>query len=318
MGTAQSIVPCGPCTSLSVADQKQTMQASVDSDASKPPFEFIKTLLPDAQRRQVLKGLELSHDPSSEFFTERSKAIRYVEVDEGRLRTFPQNYFIQNSEYNDFSGGVKRYFKLLPDELFRGALADVILKFTHYYDIPENTTLLVQMQTSTLSPSSRRQSLTGQGIHTDGHDRAMLMCMHRGSQCRGALNQFHKELDGSQPLCTPALLEPGDAVMFKDNELYHYVTPGWAMTALDDEETDTRRTMLLIHSPVDFEGEVNKTNSLKSTATGVKLRRDSEMMDTMSRMSRCSTMSANSETREIDSPKSSSSSSFSAVDGDHS
>lgn len=243
------------------------------SDASRPHFEFIKGLISEQDRLKVLGNVELSKDSTSSFFAARSKAIRYVRVQNGRVETLEQDYFIQHEGYNDFSGGFKRHFKLIPEELFESGLVDVILKFTRYYCIPDGTVLFVQLQTSRLEETSRRQSITGQGIHTDGHERAMLVCMHRGSHVRGALNQFHQQLDGSEPLCDPVLVEAGDGVMFKDNEIYHYVTPGKGISALGGD-ADTRRTMLLIHSPAEnnLDGSVSKTNSLGSSQKGEKLR----------------------------------------------
>jgi len=234
----------------------------------------MKGFLPDQDRLHVLENLEFSKDPTSSFFAERFKAIRYVTVKGDKVETFEQDYFIQHAGYNDFSGGFKRHFNLIPEELFQSVLADVVLKFSRYYCIPDGTILFVQIQTSLLEENSRRQSITGQGIHTDGHDRAMLLCMHRGSHVRGALNQFHQQLDGSEPLCDPVLLEAGDAVMFKDNEIYHYVTPGKGISALDAGDSDTRRTMLLIHSPAEcnLDGGMSQTNSLRTSKKRITLR----------------------------------------------
>ena len=64
-------------------------------------------------------------------------------------------------------------------------------------------------------------SVTGQGIHTDGANLAALLCIHR-QNVKGALNTFHDNLLGSQPLCEPTVLEPGKIAYFKDNSLYHH------------------------------------------------------------------------------------------------
>ena len=66
--------------------------------------------------------------------------------------------------------------------------------------------------------------MTGQGIHTDGADRAMLVCLHRGDKIEGAENVFHASLDGMEPLCEELPLQNREGLYFKDNSLYHTVT----------------------------------------------------------------------------------------------
>ena len=60
----------------------------------------------------------LSDDPSSKHFARREKAIRFATIINGRVQTFTQNYFLQDVEYNDFSGGYRRYYALINEELF--------------------------------------------------------------------------------------------------------------------------------------------------------------------------------------------------------
>jgi len=243
----------------------------------RPKFEFFPRVLSSDTREKIMNGLTLGPDPTSEHFTERSKAIRFVTVINGKVQSFAQDYFKQDSAYNDFSGGYRRRYALIPEDICESALKDILLNFTSYYQIPEKTVLLVQIQTSHFQKNGRRGSVTGQGIHTDGSDRAMLVCLHRGCNVTGALNQFHGALDGSQPLCEPTELKPGGAVMFKDNELYHYVSPGKAAHAAESLRTDAQRTVLLVHSPAEMfmQGLPNTSNDLGTKAGKVKLREQS-------------------------------------------
>jgi len=133
------------------------------------------------------------------------------------------------------------------------------------------------MQTSCIK-SLTRETITGQGIHTDGADRAILICLHRGQHVEGALNQFHKALDGSMPLCEPKALGLGEAVAFKDNEIYHYVTPGNKSRVKENEQEDATRTIILMHSPADayMRGLPNESNLLGANPFSVKLRDEAE------------------------------------------
>ncbi len=146
----------------------------------------------------------------------------YVTNDE--VFRLDQNYFIQNSGYNDFSGGYKRFYKLIPEDILESEAKSVILQFKRYYNIPDGTIMLVQIQSSIIEPSTSsswsRTSITGQGIHTDGASQAILVCLER-ENVSGAENSFFKDLDGKEQIGKEEVLNEGDAVLFRDNELYH-------------------------------------------------------------------------------------------------
>lgn len=260
------------------------------SNQVKPVFEHVKGFLSE-DARQLLCGAELGPDPSSAQFADRQKAIRFIMVIEGQVYALSRDYFIQSSEYNDFSGGYKRKYKLLSEELVEGPLADIVLRFAAYYGILDRAIILIQVQTSAVTVDlptqgalTRYHSITGQGIHTDGSDRAMIVCLHRGDKVHGAYNQFHANLDGTEPLCDPFILQQGEAVYFKDNELYHHVSRGFKVdTETNLESTghqvrlgsDCARKVLLLHWPAEchLNGTTNPANDLGRTDANVKLRR---------------------------------------------
>lgn len=238
----------------------------------------MKAFLPDQSRSEALSRVHLGPDPSSQHFAERLKAIRFLTVIDGLVQCFSQDYFVQNADYNDFSGGYKRKYPLIPDEVLTGSLADVVFSFTTRYQIPEKTILLAQIQTtifrarSALPKAASTQSVTGQGIHTDGANRAAIVCLRRGKGVIGALNQYYAELDDSQPLCEPTVLEPGDISYFKDNVLFHYVSPGTCDP--NGSREDSTRTIMIIHSPAEqyMTGRKNPENQLGAKESDVQLR----------------------------------------------
>jgi len=249
---------------------------------SRPSFEQFEGFIEEEHRAKLVldvKDVVLDQDPSSKYFAERCKMIRFATVIGGKLQLFSQNYFVQDAAFNDFSGGYKRYYTLIPDHIMTGAMSNMVMKFVEYYDVPEKTVLLIQIQTTYLNPrKGSKQSITGQGIHTDGTERVGMVCLHRGSAVRGAANQFHKSLDGTEPLCNPFVLNPGDAVFFKDDELYHCVSPGSCSSIEDDAEEHNpacARTILLIASPAEDQmiGKLTKTtNRLSRRPSAISLR----------------------------------------------
>eukprot|EP00959_Pyramimonas_sp_CCMP1952_P305505 6392841-Pyramimonas_sp.AAC.1 len=144
------------------------------------------------------------------------------------------------------------------------------------YDLPDGV-ILAQIQRSVFSPQkpglTRQQSTTGQGIHTDGLNHAMIVNLQRGRHIRGALNQFHGKLDGTEPLCEPTVLGEGVACAFKDNTIFHYVTPGYVSEDGGAVE-DRSRVVMLFHYPghIVLDGSFNADNAQGTRKSEVQLR----------------------------------------------
>ena len=243
----------------------------------KPRFEHIQETMSEEDRQRILKNVVLDEDPSSKHFAQRLKAIRFATIINGRVQTFTQNYFLQDAEYNDFSGGYRRYYGLINEELFEpdAPIAKVVLEFAKYYSIPEKTCILIQIQTSYFDqiPKNHRASVAGQGIHTDGADRAMLVCLHRGELIEGAENVFHDSLDGTEELCEGMPLQNREGVYFKDNSLYHHVTRA-GVRGKPKNRDQVSRTMMIMHAPAEIylQGLPNPNNTLGTNDSFVKLR----------------------------------------------
>ena len=118
--------------------------------------------------------------------------------------------------------------------------------------------------------------MTGQGIHTDGADRAMLVCLHRGDKLEGAENVFHASLDGTEPLCEELPLQNREGLYFKDNSLYHTVTRAAVGKYQNLEQVS--RTMMIVHAPAEIymQGLPNPNNTLGANESDVKLRGQTE------------------------------------------
>ena len=130
----------------------------------------------------------------------------------------------------------------------------------------------------------------GQGIHTDGHHRAMIGCLGRDNVAEeSAKNSFFRDLAGTKPLCKPTVLNEGSVVFFRGKNSIHMwsysnqwsrfigkircamlkvLMPYCLLSPLlsykddslyhyvstaspKDPSSEMRRSMLLIHSPAD-------------------------------------------------------------------
>ena len=247
-----------------------------------PDFEFFPNVMPSNEVQSVMEyaSTSLGEDPSSKYFISRSKSIAFVLLVGDNIYPLQRNYFIQNSSYNDFSGGYRRYYSTIPDNVIQSSLKRSILHFARYWRVPDRSILLVQLQRSSIHPSEvhdkeekvfaqGQNDVTGQGIHTDGSDRAMILCCER-ENVLGAENCFHGSLAGDKPLCEPLALAAGDALYFRDNAIFHHVSDAFPA----DPAKNMHRTMLLIHYPgeIYLEGDKNAANSLTTRASSVILR----------------------------------------------
>jgi len=267
-----TVCESSPATSVAETSARND-EEDVDTN---PPFEFAPGMLGEEQLKAIRNFADehLGLDESSAFFARRKKAIAFVFVLHGRVYSMEQSYFVQHESYNDFSGGYRRPFAKITDDVLQNELHEVVLRFVEYNKIPDKAIMLLQIQTSEVDRCEegemrRQQSITGQGIHTDGHEKAMLLCIQR-KNVTGAMNQYYADLDGKQPLCQPCVLEEGDASFFKDNELYHYVSPAGPA----EPTKDMARTMLLMHYPAEdvLVGESSPKNKRGSRRSFIKLR----------------------------------------------
>ena len=213
---------------------------------------------------------DLGVDPSSEYFTKRTKSIAFMVNLNGSWFQLNHNFFNQNADYNDFSGGYKRFYDTLSPEFVRNPGSVKLLNaFQEKYKIPRGELVLLQMQTSWVSVGDEQRCLTGQGIHTDGADRALLVVLNRRN-IDGARNAIYRDIQGKDAVVEPFVLEEGDGLFWKDNQVFHHVEPAQVKdTAVHDpsypqEGGCGRRTVIIIHYPAMhyITGEPNPNNLL--------------------------------------------------------
>ncbi|MGK7912288.1 MAG: 2OG-Fe dioxygenase family protein [Synechococcus sp.] len=203
---------------------------------------------------------ELGPDPSSDHFTRRTKNVAYVLCLEGEWYQVRAHCFNQPQEYNDFSGGYKRCYREMPTQFLDSPATQKVLNaFKAAYDLPDNELILVQVQTSHVTTDNAGQCLTGQGIHTDGADRALLLCLERNN-VEGAENAIYADLEGKRSLIDPFILEEGHAMVWQDNQVFHDVRPA----RVSDGESEGSRTVLIAHYPAIhyLTGAANPKNTL--------------------------------------------------------
>ena len=225
------------------------------------PTASTRRVLTPEQAQEVIRACgPLGPDPSSRHFTRRCKSIAYVMRIGTEWFQLRANFFVQPERYNDFSGGYRRHFDELDGGFLDNPAARTVLDtFSAVHGIADQELILVQVQSSEIRADDPHRSLTGQGIHTDGHDRAMLLCLDRHNIV-GAENAIHENLSGSRPVIEPFVLQPGEMLVWKDNEVFHDVT---AADPIDPDQP-AWRTVMLAHHPAahSLTGAPNENNTL--------------------------------------------------------
>ena len=249
------------------------------SDERNADASIEQKLLSDKERISLLSyESELGVDPSSQYFTKRTKSIAFMLKLQGQWLSLTHDYFNQNAGYNDFSGGYKRFYDTLPASFVREpATIKLLESFQERYCIPEGELVLLQMQTSWVFQGDEGRCLTGQGIHTDGADRALLVVLNR-QNIDGARNSIYRDVKGRDAVVKPFVLGEGDALLWKDNKVFHHVEPAQVRDksvrdpAFPDHEGCGRRTVIIVHYPAMhyITGEANKNNLLMENETSEK------------------------------------------------
>ena len=232
---------------------------------------FRMTLLTKAESENLIHACgELGVDPSSEHFVKRTKNIAYVMCLNKKWFQMRADYFIQPQRYNDFSGGYKRRYREMPATFIASkAVQKVLSSFQESCKIPEGELILVQVQESHIERHDESRCLTGQGIHSDGADKAIIVCLKRDN-IEGAENAIFQDLDGRHPIISPHVLDEGDALVWEDNKSFHHVSSA----SVSDLGENGKRTILIAHYPAIhyLDGSYNPNNTLGSNVVEVSQR----------------------------------------------
>lgn len=203
---------------------------------------------------------KLGEDESSLGFATRQKNIAFVFRIGDKWLHVRQNYFNQAESYNNATGGYRRYYRELPDGFVENSgVVKLLNAFADKFCIPEGQMMLVQVQTSVIKASDEGKCLTGQGIHSDGADVAMLAVLRR-ENISGARSAVFADPKGKNTIFGPQPLRGGEVMFWQDNAVFHYVEPA---SRTDDGNTGYR-TVLIAHYPAThyITGEKNPNNTL--------------------------------------------------------
>jgi len=184
--------------------------------------------------------------PTDPYFPQRKKGVCYASLDsQGRVQVSPDSFILQSDEVNLVTGGLRREYEPMPDELLQSpAFHQILRTFKDRCGIPDDSSIIANVHVTLPTEMTllkqpacglkgRRQTVTGQGVHQDGVKYAAVFCLSR-SEVDGVVNYIFEEGHGGCPAkCIGAegnvlmekTLAPNEMVVWDDEKVWHYVSP---------------------------------------------------------------------------------------------
>lgn len=157
----------------------------------------------------------------------RFRRLSRFQIVDDRIVKLPHNYLFQSKEYNPILGDVIREYPEIKDELIQ--LEDFQKIIWEFYDFCKlcssyNEIAVHQIRTTTSAEQIGKPA--PEGIHRDGVDLVGIFCVNR-DQIEGGITSLYRSKNDSPVLSK--ILNPGEFLIFNDNQFFHYTSPITAM-----------------------------------------------------------------------------------------
>lgn len=161
----------------------------------------------------------------------RFRRLSHFQIDGDRLITLPHRRLFQSKHYNPLLGDVAREYAELDDRLIE--LADfqkVIWEFFQFCQLCTPHKEVAVHQIRTTATSQQVGNPAPEGIHRDGVDLVGIFSVNR-ARVEGAETHLYQDKKGS-PVFTK-VLNPGEFLIFRDDQYFHFTSP---ITAIAPED----------------------------------------------------------------------------------
>lgn len=141
-----------------------------------------------------------------------------------RLIKLPHRRLFQSKQYNPLLGDVVREYDELEDELVQlEGFQRLIWEFFQFCQLCSTSDEIGVHQIRTTAHSEKLGNPAPEGIHRDGVDVVGIFSVDR-SGIGGGETHLYKQTDAQQPVFSK-VLNPGELLVFKDDQYFHYTTP---------------------------------------------------------------------------------------------
>lgn len=147
---------------------------------------------------------------------------RFQSMRDGEFASLPGKVFVQSTEINRVSGGIRRQFAPLEDDIRNSNSLRCLIQFLAGLIDGSTHDWLVNVHQFRVETNGAPASAAPEGVHRDGHDFIAIISVRR-QNIEGGINSIygeHKEL-----LLTTLLSNPFDTLLINDRTTFHDVTP---------------------------------------------------------------------------------------------
>ena len=153
----------------------------------------------------------------------RFRHLSRFQVTDNKIVKLPHDCLFQSKKYNPLLGDVIREYPEIEDELVNLTdFAEIIRKFYEFCKLCSLNDEIAVHQIRTTTSAQQIGQLAPEGIHRDGVDLIGIFCVNR-ERIEGGTTSLYRSQNGS-PLLSK-ILEPGEFLIFNDNQFFHYTSP---------------------------------------------------------------------------------------------
>uniref|UniRef100_A0A832M4X3 2OG-Fe dioxygenase family protein n=1 Tax=Oscillatoriales cyanobacterium SpSt-402 TaxID=2282168 RepID=A0A832M4X3_9CYAN len=159
----------------------------------------------------------------------RFRRLSHFKVVGDRLIQLPHRRLFQSKTYNPLLGDVIREYAELDDRLIQlEAMQRVIWEFFQFCKLCSTSTEIAVHQIRTTASLQQAGNPAPEGIHRDGVDLVGIFSVNRRG-VEGA--ETHLYTSNREQPAFSKVLNPGEFLVFKDDQYFHYTSPIHAVTA---------------------------------------------------------------------------------------
>jgi histidine decarboxylase len=154
----------------------------------------------------------------------RFRRLSHFWVEGDRLIKLSHRRLFQSKQYNPLLGDVIREYEELDDQLIQ--LEDfqrLLWEFFRYCQLCSSSTEIAVHQIRTTASSQKLGNPAPEGIHRDGVDVVGIFSVDRSGIGGGETHLYQSKKDA--PPVFSKVLNPGEFLVFKDDQYFHYTSP---------------------------------------------------------------------------------------------
>jgi hypothetical protein len=153
----------------------------------------------------------------------RFRRLSHFQIADDCLVKLPHRRLFQSKKYNPLLGDVVREYEELDDRLVESEdFQKIVWEFFQFCQLCTGVNEVAVHQIRTTASAQQSGNPAPEGIHRDGVDLVGIFSVNR-ADIEGANTHLYKEKKGEPAFSK--FLNPGEFLVFRDDQYFHYTTP---------------------------------------------------------------------------------------------